>query len=143
MKYEKEVNWDVLFSIIHLFQGGKDGVVELLQPYLSNEEVNQIMDMKQAQDEESQEKWEALLTDVRADLNKDPGSEEVQALAARWWKYVKEMFGADEGLIERMWAAMSSEKDHIMFYPMDKQVIDFMDKAIAIMHEREAVINDN
>lgn len=136
LKWEKELDHTILFEMIKMFQAGKETIKERLEPYLEKEEFDYIMQLKKSQSHVSQEEWEALLLDVRANLDQPPDSAVAQQLAERWFDYVDQMFEGDSALIESMWGAIQAEKNSPMFYPMDEKVIQFIDQAKTFYQKR-------
>ncbi|WP_152549952.1 hypothetical protein [Geomicrobium sp. JCM 19055] len=53
-----------------------------------------------------------------------------QQLATRWIEHVYSMFGDDDSFLENAWDAVREEADGVMFYPMTKEVVTFIQKAI-------------
>lgn len=47
------------------------------------------------------------------------------------------MFGTDESRLDKMWEVVKDQQDSIAFYPMNAEVVQFLERAAAIMHERQ------
>jgi uncharacterized protein (DUF608 family) len=120
-----------------LFQQDSDAVTHLYENYFNEAEKKVIMDINNRMSKEGIQEWNKIIHEVRECVDKDPGSETAQRLAERWMEQVHVMFGKDESFLQKMWEAIHDHKDGIAFYPMDKDVVNFIDRAVAIMYERQ------
>lgn len=127
IQVEDEINWPIIFDIIQLFQKDPEARVHPYKKYFDGKEFNTIMQLNEQMAEKDSQEWLAIIQDIRANLNADPASETAQHLADRWLKHVKKMFGTDEARLEKMWEAITDYKDDIVFYPMDREVVDFIE----------------
>ena len=94
--------------------------------------MKKIIDMNAANmSEEDIKEWLKVIGDIRNNLHLDPNSEEAEQLVLCWANQADKMFGQDEELLGSMWEALQNLQDGIAFYPMDKDVIDFI-KRVAI-----------
>jgi DNA-binding transcriptional MerR regulator len=132
IEFEGEINWPVIFSIIQLYQHDPGDVLEQYKAYLNEDEMKKIIDMNAANmSEEDIKEWLKVIGDIRNNLHLDPNSEEAEQLVLCWANQADKMFGQDEELLGSMWEALQNLQDGIAFYPMDKDVIDFI-KRVAI-----------
>ncbi|MFD1448023.1 MerR family transcriptional regulator [Oceanobacillus profundus] len=132
IEFEGEINWPVIFSIIQLYQQDPGDVLEQYKEYLNEDEMKKIIDMNAANmSEEDIKEWLKVIGDIRNNLHLDPNSEEAEQLVLCWANQADKMFGQDEELLGSMWEALQNLQDGIAFYPMDKDVIDFI-KNVAI-----------
>ncbi|GAB2571806.1 MerR family transcriptional regulator [Gracilibacillus alcaliphilus] len=137
IQFEEEVKWSLIFEIIRLFQQDKEIVQHLYDPYLNKKEQKIIKDIQAERSIDDVQEWSDIIGDVRAVLNKDPSSEEVQRLAERWMQKVYDMFGDNHYLAAKMWDVIKEHSGGIAVYPMDEDIVQFMNKAIGIMYERK------
>lgn len=137
IRFEEEINWPIIFEIIHLFQRDTDVVRHLYENYLNEYEQKAIMDINADRDTAEIQEWRQIIREVRVALDSDPGSEKAQRLAERWMERVHDMFGDNHDLKEKMWDVIKDHSGDIAFYPMDRDVVQFMERAIKIMYERQ------
>jgi len=48
------------------------------------------------------------------------------------------MFSGNKELEVKMWEAIKEHSEEMVFYPMDTDVVSFMDRAITIMYQRKS-----
>lgn len=137
IQFEGAIKWPVIFEIIHLFQRDTDVVRHLYDNYLNEEEQKVIMDINAERKTADVQEWRRIIREVRATLGEDPGSAKAQRLAEQWMKQVHDMFGNNHVLKEKMWDVIKDQSGDIAFYPMDNDVVQFMERAIKIMYERQ------
>ncbi|MFD2046582.1 MerR family transcriptional regulator [Ornithinibacillus salinisoli] len=136
IEFEGEINWPIIFSIIQLYQQDPGDVLQQYEDYLNSEEMEKIMDMNpQQMSEEDIKGWMRVISDIKNNLEIDPSSVKAQQLVERWLSQVKNMFGDDEELLGDMWEALQNLKDGIAFYPMDKDVIHFIERVFMAKEE--------
>lgn len=137
IRFEGGVKWPVIFEIIHLFQQDTDAVNHLYETYLLEDEKTKLLNSKAFKSVANIREWSEIIHAIREHLGEEPASEAAQRLAKRWMNQVYAMYGRDEALLERLWDMIKAQQDGIAFYPMSADVIQFIDRAITIMHERE------
>ncbi|OAK69031.1 MerR family transcriptional regulator [Lederbergia galactosidilytica] len=127
IKYEGEINWPIIFSIIQLYQHDPEDALQLYKEYLSEDEMKIVLDMNVGNmSEEDIKEWLKVVGDIRDNLHLDPNSEEAEQLVISWANQADKMFGNNEELLENMWEALQNFKEGIAFYPMDNDVINFI-----------------
>lgn len=136
IEFEDGVNWPVILDIISLFQQTPDIDSKLYDKYFNNEEIESIVQMNKEIDPGILGQWTSIIYEVRAVMHEDPASDNAQRVAERWMEQVYAMYGKDEELLDKMWQSLVDNKDSIAFYPMDKDVISFIERAVPIMYER-------
>lgn len=141
VRFEEDVKWPVIFDIIQMFQQDTE-TDKLFDAYFEPEERQNMKNLDYQMDETDFQEWKEIIHTVRANLNADPGSDIAQQLAKRWMDKVDEMFSGNTELERKMWRAIKDHSDGIVFYPMDKEVVDFIDRASTIMHERKSNQDD-
>lgn len=137
IQLEEEIKWPLIFDIIRLFQRDKDVVNHLYEKYFNEEEQKKIMSLQTERNKDDVQEWARIIHDVRAVLNENPESEKVQQLAEQWMKKVHDMFDDDHVLKGKMWDVIKDHSGSVAFYPMDEEIVQFMERAIHIMYERK------
>lgn len=137
IQFEEEIKWPLVFEIIQLFQRDKDVVKHLYDGYLNEKDQKTIMDLQAERNKDDIQEWTHIIRDVRSVLNEDPGSEKVQRLAKQWMEKVHDMFGDNHVLKEKMWNVIRDHSGEVAFYPMDEEIVQFMERAVRIMYERK------
>ncbi|UUI03557.1 TipAS antibiotic-recognition domain-containing protein [Oceanobacillus jeddahense] len=95
------------------------------------------MSLQTERNKDDVQEWARIIHDVRAVLNENPESEKVQQLAEQWMKKVHDMFDDDHVLKGKMWDVIKDHSGSVAFYPMDEEIVQFMERAIHIMYERK------
>src|SRR5699024_4860129 len=137
IRFENDVKWPVIFDMIHTFQKDTDTIHRLLEGYFSRDEYETIKDLNSQTYEKDFHEWQQIIHEIRANLNEDPGSEIAQRLAKGWMEKVDTMFSGNRELESKMWDAIKYHSGGAIFYPMDEDVVSFMDRAITIMYQHE------
>ncbi|MFD1735022.1 MerR family transcriptional regulator [Bacillus salitolerans] len=135
IEFEGEINWSIIFSVIQLYQQNPEDAFQQYKDFLNNEEMRKIMDADARMSEEDIKEWMRIINDIKNNLEIDPSSAKAQQLAERWLTQVENMFGNDEELLGNMWEALQNLKDGIAFYPMDKDVIHFIERVFIAKEE--------
>lgn len=128
IEFEGEVNWSIIFATIQLFQQGTEDIFQEYQDYLSEEEMEKIAKVDANMTKEEIAEWLKAISDIKNNLDIDPGSEKAKVLVERWAHQAESIFGEDEELLGNMWEALQNLKDGMAFYPMDKDIIDFIER---------------
>lgn len=129
IEFEGEINWSVIFGVIQLYQQNPEDALQQYKDYLNDEEMKKIMELTpKKMDEADIKEWIEAIRNIKENLAIDPGSEKAQQLVERWSNQAKNMFGNDEELLGDMWEALQNLKEGIAFYPMDKDVIHFIER---------------
>lgn len=137
IEFEGEVKWPIIFETIRLFHHDSEGVSRMFEKYFDNEEVEDILHLNNCLTKEDLRKWHHIVNEIQAHLHEDPGSDIVQTLIENWLQQVQNMFGSDESRLDKMWEVVKDQRDGIAFYPMNAEVIHFIERAISIMERRE------
>lgn len=132
VKVEHDVNWAVIFQVMNLYQEGVMPADDTLNQYLNNEEKERMLSI--SYDQQSEEQWLALIQDIRSNLHELPTSNVAQQLLDRWLEGTYEMYGEDEQFLGKTWDMIANESESILFYPMTKEVVEFI---TAAMHVRD------
>ncbi|WP_102026222.1 MerR family transcriptional regulator [Salirhabdus sp. Marseille-P4669] len=128
IELEGEVNWSILFGIIQLFQRGPGDEFQSYKEYLNDDELQKMMEMDAQMTEEDMKNWVQVIREIRQNLDADPSSELAQQLVERWANQADSIFGHDEELLGDMWHALKNLKEGMAFYPLDKEIIDFIER---------------
>lgn len=128
IEIEGEINWQIIFSIIQMYQQDPEEALKLYEDYLNNNEMKKIMDANvKNMSEEDIKKWMKVISDIKNNLDMDPASEKAQQLVENWLNQAENMFENDEELLLDIWDALQNLKEGIAFYPMNKDVIQFIE----------------
>ncbi|MFD0715361.1 MerR family transcriptional regulator [Paenibacillus sp. GCM10027626] len=136
IEFEGEVKWPVIFETIRLFQHDPQCASHMFEKYFSNEEVKDILHLNNQLTKDDLRKWLAVIRDIQAHLHEDPGSDIAQSLTGRWLEQVQDMFGSDESRLDKMWEAVKDRQNGIAFYPLDEEMIHFIERALTIMYAK-------
>lgn len=138
VRFEGDVKWPIIFDMIQMFQQDTEPNRYLFEDYLEPADRQDIKNVDYQMDEKDFQEWKEIIHAVRANLHEDPGSDIAQQLAKQWLDKVDVMFSGNIELERKMWKAIKDHSDSIVFYPMDKEVVNFIDQASKIMHERKS-----
>ena len=128
MEIEGEINWQIIFSIIQLYQQEPEDILAPYEEYLNQDEMKKVIDMNvKNMSEEDIREWIKAIRDIKNNLDIDPTSEKAKRLVENWANQADKMFRNDEELLGDLWEAMQNLKDGIVFYPMNKEVIQFIE----------------
>ena len=128
IEIEGEINWQIIFSIIQLYQQDPDDILKPYEDYLNQDVMKKIMDMNiQNMSEDDIRAWMKVIHDIKNNLDIDPASEKARRLVENWDNQAKKMYGNDEELLGDLWETLRNLKEGIVFYPMNKEVITFIE----------------
>lgn len=136
IEFEGEITWPIIFGVIQLYQQDPEAALQQYENYLSDEEMKTIMNMDAEMSDEAIKEWVGIINDIKNNLETDPASETAQRLAERWLDQAQNMFGNDEELLGNMWEALKNLKEGVAFHPMDKNVINFIERTLTIKYEK-------
>lgn len=132
---DKEINWEEVINIIKVLKMEKSK--EWVEQFYTKEDLDKIKNRPDNEEaaREGQKKWGILIQDVRNNLDKDPSSPEVQALADRWLALIQEFTQGDAGVrnsLNNMYSnADSAPEEFKNYYNQIKDVSDFINKALS------------
>lgn len=136
IEFEGEVKWPIVFETIRLFHHDPEIAFRMLNKYFPCEETEEIIRLNDQLTKEELRGWFHIIHDIQAHLHEDPGSDLAQALADKWLDQVRSMFGTDESRLDKMWEVVKDRKDGIPFYPLNADVVHFIERAMAIKEQR-------
>src|SRR5699024_2705291 len=104
--------------------------------YLNEDEMKKIMDLNVKNMSEGDiREWMKVVYDIKSNLHIDPASEQAQKLVENWVNQADKMFENDEELMDHMLDALQNFKEGIAFYPMNKEVIQFIESVLTAKEE--------
>jgi DNA-binding transcriptional MerR regulator len=138
IEIEGEINWGIIFSIIQLYQSNPEDALKQYKDYFNEDEMKKIMDMNvENMSEEDIREWIKVVQDIKNNLHIDPASEKALQLVESWANQGDKLYGNDEELMGNMWEALQNLKEGIAFYPMNKDVIAFVEKVYIAWEGKE------
>lgn len=133
IKLEGRMEWDHLFRYLHLLYETKPDARQVGLVNLFSEEELDFLDKHlpriQNDDPRTQEFIE-LFAEIKADENRDPCSEKAKEWAKRFLQASDRIFAGREELREKLWRIQKEAPELIMQYPVDNQILDFIEEAI-------------
>ncbi|MEH7239162.1 MerR family transcriptional regulator [Bacillus sp. JJ1562] len=134
IEIEGKINWSIIFKTIQLYQQTPEDILQQYKEYLTEEEMKKIIQMNEKITEEDSKEWLQIIRDIKNNLEADPTSEVAQGLVERWINHSEKMFGNDEKLLGHMWESLQNLKEGIVFYPLNKEVINFIERAGSVKY---------
>jgi|SRR5699024_2546404 len=138
IQFEEKFNWHIVFEIIYLFQHNPDIYHKMYEKELNEEEQKNMKELINNRKQEDLQEWKEIIHEVRGLVYEDPASKRAQQLAEQWIHLVHDMFGENHNLQEKMWNIIKNQSNNIAFYPMDNDVIHFIERATNIMYKHQA-----
>lgn len=138
-KIEGKINWPAIFALIQQSQQETDKKKEMKEELFDAKQqqlLNKLPNINQ--DDEQIKEILALINQTQKVLHKNPSSPEVQRIAERFTQISRTISDGDEQLMKNIWEIRKSpEKSRDMgWYPLDPELIDFLDQAFAIYDSR-------
>nr|WP_144924902.1 MerR family transcriptional regulator [Paenibacillus bovis] len=137
IEMEGQVNWSIIFMTIQLFQQNPEEIFQQYNEFLTEEDMKKILKMNEQITEEDSREWGRVISEIRSNLDADPASEFAQKLVEQWMNQAEKMFGGDKTLLRNLWESLQNLKEGIVFYPMDKEIINFIEKVASEMENSE------
>ncbi len=135
---EGKVDWDVLFYLTRLSTSNSLGEDYLDNLQLTAEEKESFAQLPSlaGKDVESQE-WLELLKQIKDNCHEDVASEKVQEIIQQIMVRTEKMFQGDEQLAERFWELRKNQAPALRLYPLDSELLQFIEEAIVIWEQRQ------
>ncbi|MFS0673490.1 MerR family transcriptional regulator [Ornithinibacillus sp. 179-J 7C1 HS] len=132
--FEEEISWPIIYSIIQFYHQDPDEILQQYNNILNKDEIKKIVDVNAQMTEEDVHEWMGAIYDIKKYRDIDPSSELAIKLARRWLNQAEKMFGNDQELLGSLWESLQNLDESIAFYPMDKEVVEFL-KRVSKAHE--------
>ena len=126
--FEEEINWSIIYSIIQFYHQNPEDILQPYSNHLGKEEMQKVMEVDANMTEEDIQEWMKAIHDIKKHHDIDPNSPLALELAQRWLNLAEKMFGNDQELLDDLWDSLQDLQDGIAFYPMDKDVIGFLQR---------------
>lgn len=129
----RDMNWS---DIIHIIKVVKmEQSKKWVEKFYTPEQLEKIQSgFTQEQIEQSQREWNELIDEVRANMDKDPASPELQPLVDRWQALINAFTKGDTGIrssLNTLYATMDSAPAEFReYHNRNRDVYAFMQKAI-------------
>jgi DNA-binding transcriptional MerR regulator len=134
IKFEEEISWPIIYSIIQFYHQDPEEAFQHYNHFLDQEEIQKIIEVNEKMTEEDVHEWMGAISDIKKHHDIDPSSELALQLSTRWLNQAEKMFGNDEELLGDLWESLQNLEEGIVFYPMDKEVIGFLQRVLKV-HE--------
>lgn len=137
-----EPDWEVFAEIIEVINMQND--MTWTDKYYSEDAKQKIAEraatVPREAIERAQREWPALIKEVEASLDEDPGSAKVQALAERWAELVQGFTGGDPEIRKGLNKMYADKQNWPATFPKpySDEVQAFMQKALTIRKGRES-----
>ncbi|WP_042148087.1 MerR family transcriptional regulator [Paucisalibacillus sp. EB02] len=128
IEFEEEVNWPIIYRVIQFYHQDPEEVFQEYNHHLNMEEIQKLADINAKMTEEDIHKWMEAIYDIKRHIHIDPRSEQALELAQRWLNQAEKMFEGDEEFMEDLWEPLQDLQEGIAFYPMDKEVVGFLQR---------------
>ena len=128
IEFEEEVNWSIIYRIIQFYHQDPEEVFQEYHHHLGMEEIQKLADINARMTEEDVHEWMKAIHDIKKHIHIDPSSKEALELAKRWLNRAEKMFEGDEEFMEGLWEPLQDLQEGIAFYPMDKEVVGFLQR---------------
>lgn len=88
--------------------------------------------------------WIALLGQLKSHMLESPGCDKVQNIIRRMMEKQQEDFGGQDDFLNKLWDARKSTEtsDELGFYPLEPELLDYMEAAYDIFISNESEQND-
>jgi DNA-binding transcriptional MerR regulator len=126
--FEEQINWSIIYSIIQFYHQDPEEILQPYNNYLGKEEMQKIMECNAKMSEEDIHEWMGAIQAIKKHHDIDPTSTLALELAQRWLNQAEKIFGNDEELLDDLWESLQDLQEGIAFYPMDKEVIGFLQR---------------
>lgn len=140
IKLEGKMDWENLFRYLHLLYEDKHVAQQhALHTLFTQDELHflrtQLPQMKD-DDPRTQELIE-VFSEMKGDPERDPASAKAQAWAARFVHASDRIFEGKEELREKAWRIQKEAPELAFQYPIDPQLIEFIEKAVMLYRQKK------
>lgn len=139
IEMEGDIDWQMIFDIIHLFQDPNSAFAPY-ESYLNNEQMQMLLKINEKLSDDDIREWISSINEIKNNLNLDPASETARVLVENWTGQVQKMFGNDEELLGNLKDSLKNIQEGIVFYPLNKEIISFIEKVLILQFSQEEVI---
>jgi DNA-binding transcriptional MerR regulator len=137
----KKTSWSKIIKIIEVIQMSEDTKKTWQERFFTKDELEEFEELgKQftpAQIQAYQEKWTALISEVKRNLDADPTSKIAQDLARRWQALLDEGYGNHPRLKARIGEAYKTGQIPAEYRTFGPKVWDFIAKASKALKEKK------
>lgn len=131
IEIEGTVDWQMIFDIIKLYEN-PEAALSTYENKLDTDQIQKLIELNQQLSDEDIRNWIGIIEKIKKNLHLDPASQEARALVEEWLSQVETLFGGDEELLESLGESLKEQLDDgVVFYPMTKEVVEFIEKVIA------------
>lgn len=142
---EGEINLTMIHKLIQLM-GNDQASKEAYRLEMFDEHEVQLFDKLPNinRDDPDSLEWIALIGQLKRYMKDGPESSQVQRIVARMNEKQLETFEGDEQFIEKFWEIRKSpeQSEQIGLYPVDQELLDFLEEAFEIYFRRNQENND-
>ncbi|WP_141527978.1 MerR family transcriptional regulator [Bacillus sp. AFS023182] len=139
---EGELNWKIMFELIQLSQQSPR-IREMFQKQIFSDEEQKLLRNlpNMSEEDENVREWVDILKQLRSFMTegKDTSHDEVQEATKRLMGKCIEMANGDEAFLDKLWEVRKSKEDSqkMNMYPIEEELLAYMDEAFRIYDERE------
>ncbi|WP_281168101.1 MerR family transcriptional regulator [Siminovitchia fordii] len=135
---EGKVDWDVLFYLTQLSSRNPLEEEAVINSRLSPEEKEAFdrLPFLSGEDAETKE-WIELLKQIKKHCHEGAASEKIQAIVQQIMVKTDQVFQGDEKLVERFWELRKKQDPVFRLYPLDPELLQFIEEAIIIWEQRQ------
>lgn len=136
-KVEGSVKWEQVIKLIEVINMTEELKQNWANDVYDDRVLQQLASMRekytQEQIREYQNKWNSLITKVKANLDKDPKSDIAINLAKEWKQLTDEIYGKFPELKKQIKTAY--EQNKLSDHPLDQEVLRFIQHAMASLQK--------
>ncbi|MBC5635321.1 MerR family transcriptional regulator [Ornithinibacillus sp. BX22] len=128
IEFEEKISWPIISLIMKFYHQEPEELIQQYNHFMNEEEMRKIIECNETMSEEDIREWMKAVYDIKKHQDIDPHSDLALQLAERWLKQAEKMFDHDEQLLGNLWESLKGLEEGVVFYPMDKGVVEFLQK---------------
>lgn len=135
MELEDVSNWETVYETIFGQDLNENEIEKSWSTNFSSDEKQTLNNLpKFGLKDDKTERFIKLIRGIRENLDNDPTSKEAQRLARRWMQLTDDIYNGNWELAQKAWKFSKEQGQNSGFYQFDKEVVDYIEKAIEHMY---------
>ena len=122
---DNSIDWQTVAKIIEVLNHKEIDAHQWYQNYLNNVEVETFKKFANTRTE----KWKALLSEVKENIEANPEGEIGAQVVKKWLALADEAYGNQPELKDKLWQGFQAGIIPNSFFPYDQNVVNFLTKA--------------
>lgn len=142
LSQQQQIHWQDNLKLIKVIKMQHNDTDQWCKDYLSEDEYSTLQHLKGQYDEaylkKYHQRWNDLMAECAKHKHEDPAGEIGQQLAKQGWALIKEVWGDNLELSQKLWNATKAGAAPSNDMQADDKTLQFFDRAIKCLHQKKS-----